>query len=223
MIKRKSRKNPYNIGYTFTSSDNVKSILKKGLIPTKLFSRKDKDHVTSIVSDYDFDSVYKMEESRIFFIEYYIFNKQRPLFFTNSENIEEIIHAHLKDYIRMKNIMIKVDCSEYKQYPDYHTLIIDHYFEIFLHQNTFYFCINAYKSIISKDIYEYVKNKYNILFDRDLNRITKIRKNMYAAIPFDDLSKDDLLNKMFIDYTNCFCINNKIPSDRILEIKEIIT
>lgn len=226
------RRNPYmiNIGYHFTKSSNLNSILDKGILPIRL----DKElisHVENTLSEYNEenkkDDVIEIIDEDLLFVEYFIFDKKRPIFLTTSDNINSDIETSIKDYIRNKDLQLKIDCSSFKCFPDYHTLIIDHYLKIFLSNKSLYLCIDLFKSKISKDIADYVMEKYTVF---EYDRYYKIplfyrgnnSKNIrFTGISFKDLDKDATLQNMLIEYTKCFCINNLIPSDKILDISLI--
>lgn len=219
-------KNPYttDVGYHFTESSNLNSILDKGIVPVKL-DKELTSHAENTLLEYNKenkkDNIIEIIDEDLLFIEYFIFDKKRPVFLTISSNIE----TSVKDYIESKNLRLKLDCSSFDCFPDYHTLLIDHYFKIFLLNGILYLCIDLYKSKISKDIAMYIMEKYNATFKYDfiskepLIYNEKNLKNIrFVGISFKDLKKDIILHEMLINYTKCFCINNIITSDKILDM-----
>lgn len=229
----KIKRNPYviNTGYHFTRSSNLNSILDKGISPIKLHEELI-CHIENTISEYnennEKDNIIEITDDDISIIEYYLFDRKRPVFLTTTIDIDFDIETYVKSYIKDRNLRLKLNCSSFDCFPDYHTLLIDHYFKIFLLNEILYLCIDLYKSKISKDIAMYILEKYNITFKYDfiskkpLIYNEKNLKNIrFVGISFKDLKKDVILHEMLINYTKCFCINNIISSDKILDMSLI--
>lgn len=95
-IRRKgARKNPafYQYGYHFTTKDKLDNILISGALKT-------------------------FEPDRSFELSY----KVQPIYFLTYNKITFLADS-MKDFVRQRQILLKVDVSSYSQYPDFGSLI----------------------------------------------------------------------------------------------------
>lgn len=165
----------------------------------------------------------------VLYLDYFIFNRKRPLFFIDKPDIDRFTTKNMLDYAGSKfSLFLKIDVSDYYQYPDYHMLIIDYGCRIHYIDNSFYFLINQNKDLYSqytnininhdKNLYSYLYdllNKYGYI-TITINNVTK-----YTAIPFKDLKTNEELQLELISYTNCFCIDQNIPPENIIDMSYI--
>lgn len=218
MIKIKKKKNPYlsKYGYHFTNSFRLDNILNKGLLVN--YNRggfiagldaADADAVERRLAEVwmiDQISKYKFDSNKNY-LDYFLFEFKTPLFFTDLPDINRFNTESMQDYAdRYFDLILKIDVSEYNQYPDYHMLLIDYDCKIH-YDNSFYFLIDIYTRLYQK--LSKVLNNYPVIFRN------------FKAIPFEDLKTNENLQLEIISYTNCFCIDQDIPPEKIIDISYI--
>lgn len=212
MIKIKKKKNPYlsKYGYHFTNSFRLDNILNKGLLvnynrggfiaDSEKYIDSYKEWMIDQISKYKFDSNKN-------YLDYFLFEFKTPLFFTDLPDINRFNTESMQDYAdRYFDLILKIDVSEYNQYPDYHMLLIDYDCKIH-YDNSFYFLIDIHTRLYQK--LSKVLNNYPVIFRN------------FKAIPFEDLKTNENLQLEIISYTNCFCIDQDIPPEKIIDISYI--
>lgn len=172
----KKKHNPIlaDYGYHATSSKNLKSIKEKGLIPG-YFEKKYIDSDLVKVSSY-------------------FYNNKQPIYFADLPDINRIpetlkYHFENQEY----DIWLKVDVSDFNQYPDILMLILDFGFRI---SNNHLF------------------PKYDIYYEHNKS-LTKLLKKYDEDIPFESLKTDDDLISELILLTGTFVVNQKITPNYI--------
>lgn len=114
MIKLNKKRNPIitDYGYHATNSDNMKSIIKLGLIPG-FSEKKYTDHDLAKISSY-------------------FYNNKQPLYFADLPDIERIPETLVHHFKKKRyDIWLKIDVSSLNQLPDLLMLVLDFRFHTF--------------------------------------------------------------------------------------------
>ncbi len=214
-------------GYHFTNNYSIKDILSHGLLIN--YEQKELPYYYKVTLIDLIKNNDNLPSRNVLFLDYFIFNRKRPLFFIDTPDINRFTTKSMLEYVESKfNLFLKIDVSDYNQYPDYHMLVIDYGCRIHYIDNNFYFLINHNKDLYSqyintninhnKDLYLYL---YDILNYYDYKTIIINNITKYTAIPFEDLKTNENLQLELIAYTNCFCIDQDIPPEKIIDISYI--
>ncbi len=128
---KRKRKNPYLVehGYHFTDSNNLESIMEKGLVP-------------GIKGEWWYDFQFGCQKQ----VADKIYNKKSPIYFSDipdDKNLPETLKQHFKN--SNYDICLKVNVSSLNQTPDIFMLIIDYRCSCFNDEGIQYLVTNNLK------------------------------------------------------------------------------
>lgn len=193
--KRLKRKNPYlaDVGYHVTDSKNLQSILDEG------FVRK---YAENYYHNY---ALLKIAD--------FFFEGRRPIYFLDIDDLNKISPL-MKIHLEEKDLLLKVDVSDYDLQPDYNMLVIDYKFKIFSDIKDKNFFLSIREEDLKFSPYQDLKN---IFFNYG-----EIKNNgNWCCIPLKTIKNNDEIKEELIYFTETFCINEDIPPSKILEFYEI--
>lgn len=206
MIKTKTKRqrNPppiYKYGYHITPIENLENILTNGL-----------KRELNVSIDY---GKRKFQEK--------LYGTKSPIWLYTTSNFQHISswsksYFYKYKYVGMNKldlIILKIDISNFEQYPDIEPLIHELDFDI-----------NIYNTMWSNYSNKYVENSKLIMYWKNLknkipSRFTQYIKNYKNIIPVSEFTKNINLIKDIMSFTHTLCIVQDIPSKCIVNYKNI--
>ncbi len=212
--KKPSLRNPsfYDFGYHITSTENLPSILKNGLIPNELFDRKGIGPSAGKYPKYSIE------------IAEYLYNGKIPIYFLTTPSLKYLSEKFraVMEYEKRSMVMLKVDVSKFDQLPDIDFLRMDDVL------NLQYYKTGPNRNIPAIDFE--TRGKINVEYgvsSLKKNNITQIpphlRKWMKIydwGIPVTEFKKNHKLTMDVIATTHTFCIAEPIPVKNIVGVEE---